>query len=88
VVKHADGFTIAEMDLRLRGPGDLHGTRQSGLPELSIGDVVDDVEIIEQARDLALKMLDADPELEAAWAERLRAELRRRSRAVMVREVI
>ncbi len=88
VVKHSDGFTIAEMDLRLRGPGDLRGTRQSGLPELTIGDVVDDVEIIEQARDLAVKMLDADPELSAPWAERLRTELRRRSREVMVREVI
>jgi ATP-dependent DNA helicase RecG len=88
VVKHADGFAIAEMDLRLRGPGDLRGTRQSGLPELSIGDIVNDVEIIEEARGLALKMLDADPDLTASWAERLREELRRRSQAVMVREVI
>lgn len=88
VVKHADGFTIAEMDLRLRGPGDLRGTRQSGLPELTIGDVVNDVEIIEQARDLAKKMLEADPDLSAPWAARLRTELRRRSQAVMVREVI
>lgn len=88
VVKHADGFAIAEMDLRLRGPGDLRGTRQSGLPELSIGDLVNDVEIIEEARGLALKMLEADPELAAPWAERLREELRRRSQAVMVREVI
>lgn len=88
VVKHSDGFAIAEMDLRLRGPGDLRGTRQSGLPELSVGDLVTDVEIIEEARDLALKMLDADPELAAPWAERLREELRRRSQAVMVREVI
>jgi ATP-dependent DNA helicase RecG len=88
VVKHADGFAIAEMDLRLRGPGDLRGTRQSGLPELSIGDLVNDLEIIEEARALAQKMLEADPDLAAPWAERLRAELRRRSQAVMVREVI
>lgn len=88
VVKHADGFQIAEMDLRLRGPGDLRGTRQSGLPELTIGDLVSDVAIIEQARELAQRMLEADPELAAAWAERLRTELRRRSQAVMVREVI
>jgi ATP-dependent DNA helicase RecG len=88
VVKHADGFQIAEMDLRLRGPGDLRGTRQSGLTELTIGDLVSDVAIIEQARELAQRMLEADPELAAAWAERLRTELRRRSQAVMVREVI
>src|SRR5690606_16133070 len=53
LVKHADGFTIAELDLRLRGPGDIRGTRQSGLPELTIGDVVNDGEIIEAARALA-----------------------------------
>ncbi len=88
VAKHADGFAIAEMDLQLRGPGDLRGTRQSGLPELSIGDVVSDGAIIEEARDVAKRMLEADPELEAPWASRLRTELRRRSQAVMVREVI
>jgi len=88
VAKHADGFAIAEMDLHLRGPGDLRGTRQSGLPELSVGDVVTDGEIIEETRDLAKRMLEADPELLAPWASRLRVELRRRSQAVMVREVI
>lgn len=88
LVKHSDGFTIAELDLRLRGPGDLRGTRQSGLPELTVGDVVDDGAIIEAARDLAQRMLAADPALAAPWAERLALELRRRSRAVMVREVI
>ncbi|MBX3139365.1 MAG: ATP-dependent DNA helicase RecG [Trueperaceae bacterium] len=88
LVKHADGFTIAEVDLRLRGPGDLRGTRQSGLPELTVGDIVEDGPIIEAARALAQRMLEADPDLEAAWAARLVTELRRRSRAVMVREVI
>lgn len=88
VAEHTDGFAIAEMDLRLRGPGDLRGTRQSGLPELNVGDIVNDGAIIEEARDLAKKMLAADPDLSATWAERLRAELRRRSGAVMVREVI
>src|SRR5690606_28367667 len=88
MVKHADGFAIAEFDLRLRGPGDLRGTKQSGLPEITIGDLVDDVAIIEQARALAMQMLEADPELAAPWAQRLTAELRRRSSAVMIREVI
>ncbi|MFO7544942.1 MAG: ATP-dependent DNA helicase RecG [Trueperaceae bacterium] len=88
VAKHGDGFAIAEMDLQLRGPGDVRGTRQSGLPELSIGDLVTDGAIIEEARDLAKRMLEADPDLRAPWASRLRVELRRRSEAVMVREVI
>ncbi len=88
VAKNADGFAIAEFDLKLRGPGDLRGTRQAGLPELSIGDIADDVEIIEQARDLAKQILGADFDLEARWAERLKLELRRRGQAVMVREVI
>jgi ATP-dependent DNA helicase RecG len=88
LVKHADGFKIAELDLQLRGPGDLRGTRQSGLPDLSVGDLVSDGEIIEQARSLAQAILEADPDLLAAWAGRLREELTRRSRAVMVREVI
>lgn len=88
LVKHADGFKVAELDLELRGPGDLRGTRQSGLPELTVGDLVSDGKIIEQARELAQRMLEADPNLGAAWAERLRAELERRSRAVMVREVM
>ena len=88
MVKNTDGFAIAEFDLRLRGPGDLRGTRQSGLPELTIGDLVNDVDIIEEARALAKQMLEADPELAAPWAQRLTLELRRRSSAVMIREVI
>src|SRR5690606_30563159 len=88
LVKHADGFTIAELDLKLRGPGDLRGTRQAGLPELAVGDLVTDGEVIEQARELAQAILGADPDLRAAWAARLREELSRRSRAVMVREVM
>ncbi|HZW99399.1 MAG TPA: ATP-dependent DNA helicase RecG [Trueperaceae bacterium] len=88
LVKHADGFKVAELDLELRGPGDLRGTRQSGLPELTVGDLVSDGQIIEQARELAQRMLEADPDLSATWAARLRAELARRSRAVMVREVM
>jgi ATP-dependent DNA helicase RecG len=79
---------IAEKDLELRGPGELRGTRQSGLPDLVLGDLTQDVAIIERARDLAKRMLAADPRLEAAWATRLREELKRRSEAVGFREII
>ena len=88
VEEHRDGFVIAEKDLALRGPGELRGTRQSGLPDLVLGDLVKDGEIIEKSRDLAKRMLETDPKLEAVWADRLRAELKRRSSSVGFREII
>ena len=57
-----DGFRIAEADLQLRGPGDLEGTQQSGLPfELHIASLTHDGQILELARQAALSILDADP---------------------------
>ena len=88
IEKYTDGFVIAEKDLELRGPGEIRGTRQSGMPDLVLGDLTEDIDIIENARDLAKKMLDADPKLNAAWASRLKAELRRRSEAVGFRQII
>ncbi|MBK9108386.1 MAG: ATP-dependent DNA helicase RecG [Saprospiraceae bacterium] len=58
-----DGFLIAEADLRLRGPGDLDGTRQSGLLELKIADIVEDQPILYAARKLAEAIIRKDPEL-------------------------
>jgi ATP-dependent DNA helicase RecG len=58
-----DGFEIAEMDLRLRGPGEVLGTRQSGLPDLALASLVDDGAVLELARDTARSMLDQDPQL-------------------------
>ncbi len=88
IEKYSDGFVIAEKDLELRGPGELRGTRQSGMPDLVLGDLSQDGAIIEASRELAKKMLEADPRLEAAWAERLRDELRRRSATVGFREIV
>ncbi|MBQ7210471.1 MAG: ATP-dependent DNA helicase RecG [Paludibacteraceae bacterium] len=60
-----DGFRIAEADLQLRGPGDLEGTQQSGLPfELHIASLATDGQILEVARTAAREILDNDPELE------------------------
>jgi len=60
-----DGFLIAEEDLKLRGPGDIDGTMQSGIPfNLKIADLARDGQILTLARDLAKKLLDSDTMLE------------------------
>ena len=59
-----DGFKIAEVDLKLRGPGDLMGTQQSGIMSLKIADVVKDTSILQSARYYAIKILKQDPNLE------------------------
>lgn len=58
-----NGFEIAETDLQLRGPGDLMGTQQSGVLDLLIADLGKDGKILQQARDMAAKVLEADPDL-------------------------
>jgi ATP-dependent DNA helicase RecG len=88
IEKHSDGFVIAEKDLALRGPGEIRGTRQSGMPDLILGDLAQDGDIIENSKELAKRMLAADPKLAAAWAKRLREELKRRSDSVGFREII
>ena len=63
MVRTQDGFEISEVDLRLRGPGDIMGTQQSGLPQLHLADLIADAELLQQARRSAQRLLDADPEL-------------------------
>jgi ATP-dependent DNA helicase RecG len=59
-----DGFRLSEIDLKLRGPGDLMGTQQSGILEFKIADLVKDQQILIDARRLAIRIIEADPELE------------------------
>jgi ATP-dependent DNA helicase RecG len=61
--KTANGFEIAEHDLRIRGPGDILGTAQSGLPPLRIGDVFRDAELMKLARNAAFLLFERDPTL-------------------------
>ena len=68
MVDTTDGFVISETDLQIRGAGDFFGTRQSGLPDLKIGDVVRDQEILGEAREAAFALVEADPELRAPEA--------------------
>ena len=58
-----DGFKISEIDLQLRGPGEFFGTRQHGLPELKIADIVTDARLLYQARNWAFKIVEEDPGL-------------------------
>jgi len=63
MVRTNDGFDIAEVDLRLRGPGDLMGTQQSGVLNLKIADIIKDKDILQQARFYAKRVLNSDPSL-------------------------
>jgi ATP-dependent DNA helicase RecG len=76
-----DGFAIAEMDLRFRGPGEVLGRRQSGLPDLALASLVDDREALEVARRAAEQLLTEDPELENY--PRIAQELQNRYRKLL-----
>ena len=70
--KTTNGFEVAEADLQLRGPGDLLGTAQSGLPALKIGDLRGDADLMRRARAAAMSILREDPRLESAANQRFR----------------
>ena len=76
-----DGFVVAEADMRMRGPGDIEGTMQSGLPmKLNIANLATDGQIIQIARDDAEAVLTADPELTSPAGRIMALELSRLSR--------
>lgn len=63
MVRTNDGFEIAETDLKLRGPGNIEGTQQSGVLDLKLADLVADQQILHAARTLVLAILEEDPSL-------------------------
>ncbi len=75
-----DGFKIAEADLALRGPGDFFGTRQSGLPEFRVADLLRDAPALEAARRDAVALIREDPNLLAPEHRALRGALLQRWR--------
>ena len=77
MVRTNDGFEIAEVDLKLRGPGDLMGTQQSGILNLKIADIVKDNDILKTARFWAQRLLKEDPELKGTGNEPIRVTLAR-----------
>ncbi|MBA4321749.1 MAG: ATP-dependent DNA helicase RecG [Odoribacter sp.] len=76
MIRTTDGFEIAETDLQLRGPGDLEGTQQSGIPfDLKIANLGKDGQIIEYVRNIAAEILSSDPQLETEQNAILKKEL-------------
>ena len=72
MLKSSDGFFIAEEDLRIRGPGDFLGTRQSGLPALRVADLIRDLDLIAPTREEAFAVIDKDPILQDPANEKLK----------------
>jgi ATP-dependent DNA helicase RecG len=70
-----DGFKLAELDFELRGPGDLLGTQQHGLPPLRVADLRCDQELLEEAREAAKRLFARDPGLGSDEHVRLRRQM-------------
>jgi len=77
MVRTNDGFEIAEVDLELRGPGDIEGTQQSGVLGLRLADIAKDVVILQHARAAAGDLLERDPKLESDENQALVQEMNR-----------
>ena len=72
LAEHRDGFKLAEIDLELRGEGEMLGTRQSGLAQFRVARLPEDAELLDGARRIGAALLEADPELAAARARAAR----------------
>jgi ATP-dependent DNA helicase RecG len=70
-----DGFEIAEVDLKLRGPGDLMGTQQSGVLDLKIADISKDSQLVILAREIAVKLIESDPTISDPTNRYIREEI-------------
>src|SRR5262249_49743720 len=78
MTKSSDGFFIAEEDLSIRGPGEFFGTRQSGLPELRVANILRDAKVLEEARESAFKLIQQDPDLSGPDHQGLKASVIRK----------
>ncbi|MEW6355287.1 MAG: ATP-dependent DNA helicase RecG [Planctomycetota bacterium] len=72
----SNGFKIAEEDLRIRGPGEFFGTRQHGLPEFKVGDIIEDFDLLQFARKDAFALVDSDPTLSAPGHQAILQQVR------------
>ena len=83
LMQTTDGFRIAEEDLRLRGPGEFFGTRQHGLPELRIADIINDFALLRLARKDAFELVERDPKLQQPEHAALKQEVAQRFKGRM-----
>lgn len=72
-----DGFEIAEADLQLRGPGEIFGTRQHGLPQMHISDLIRHGDVLEKAKDAAKQIIDSDPQLQQPDVQPLKQRIQK-----------
>jgi len=77
-----DGFVIAEKDLELRGPGDIEGTKQSGVLNFKLASIVQDRPLLDIARNMAASLLESDPDLDSAGNLRLKKFLQQPKQTV------
>ena len=70
-----DGFKVAEKDLEIRGPGDIEGTRQSGILNFKLANIIQDRAMLEVAKEEAAAIIDEDPDLDTANNSRLKIYL-------------
>jgi len=75
MVKNKDGFKIADLDLKLRGPGNIFSTKQSGFPDLKYADIVNDISLLIEAKSSAFKLIENDPHLNSEQNKIIRQNL-------------
>lgn len=75
ITRYSDGFSIAEEDLKIRGPGEFFGRRQSGLAELKIANPLTQMQLLKKAREEAIRLIDVDPDLQLKQNHLLKEEL-------------
>ncbi len=83
MVRTNNGFEIADVDLRLRGPGDLTGTQQSGITDLKLADISKDAGILTLARDAARELLEKDPEITLPENAAVSAQIKKQSKQAL-----
>ncbi|MDA3861421.1 MAG: ATP-dependent DNA helicase RecG [Melioribacteraceae bacterium] len=76
LVNNTSGFTLAEIDMKLRGPGDIYGLKQSGLPDFKYANLVEDQEILLEAKQLAFATIEKDPKLSSSENEIIKKNLK------------
>ncbi len=87
MVKTNDGFEIAEIDLQLRGPGNIEGKQQSGVMELKLADLTTDQNILAEARKTVIEIFESDPDLEKPEHQVLRAILNKSETGIMLNKI-